>query len=192
MSGASALRKLLFAQDEEGEVNRRGYHFSGTYEENLFSCRLDHPGVVQPRSALSVTSTCLAACFVGCLTMKTRNKEKWWFGLFLLCGVYYNALKAHKVGNGLVGHQGGFFAAGMGAIGCACRVLVRSGSRRNNLLLFSVFTSLMWYEVGRFHLWSEHVSEYKREVFPERSHDLLSEYVPDTMVVEFLPYRSIS
>ncbi|EPY32396.1 hypothetical protein STCU_02832 [Strigomonas culicis] len=193
MSGSFALRKLLFADSEDGDVARRGYHFSGSYEPLMYTgSRLDHPSVIAPKSGFRITSLCLGTCLLGCLLMKRRNKEKWWFGLFFICGMYYNALKAQKVGNGLVGHQAGFFAAGMGAVGSGCRLVLRSGSRRANSTALAVFMSLMWYEIGRYHLWSEHANEFRREVTPERSFELLSEFVPEHIEVEFIPYRELS
>lgn len=123
--------------------------------------------------------------------MRGRNKEKWWFGLLAMSGLYYLALKAHKVGNGLAGHQSGFYAAAVGLVGCSCRLAVHSGSRRVNALLVPVFMMMMWYEIGRYHLWSEHVVEFRRAESPERYHSLLEDYVPQSVDVEFLPYREV-
>ncbi|KAH9598700.1 hypothetical protein LSM04_000189 [Trypanosoma melophagium] len=192
MSGSQALRRLLFLDVEDGSVARRGYHFSGTYEPLLYSTTLEQPAAVNPRSAFRFSSCCLLSCFLGCLTMKSRNMERWWLGLFFMGGMYYNAMKAHKVNNGLVGHQSGFFAAGMGVLGCSARLMVRAGGVRNNSLLLLLFSALMWYEVGRYHLWAEHVSEFRREVVPGRTCNLLTEYVPQDIETEFLPYRSVS
>ncbi|KEG13743.1 hypothetical protein DQ04_00811030 [Trypanosoma grayi] len=192
MSGSQALRRLLYIDTEEGSVARRGYHYEGTYEPLLRSTTLEQPAAVLPRSGFRLSCACLAGCLLGCLTMKARNMERWWLGLFFMCGMYYNAVKAHKVNNGLVGHQSGFFAAGMGVLGCGSRLVVRAGSRRNNVRLLSLFSALMWYEVGRYHLWAEHVSEFRREVTPERTYNLLTEYVPQGIDTVFLPYRSVS
>nr|CCC89758.1 conserved hypothetical protein [Trypanosoma congolense IL3000] len=192
MSGSQALRRILYAEAEEGSVACRGYHQEGTYSALLSSVTVEQPAAVQPRSGLRLASTCLAGCFLGCLTMRARNMERWWFGLFFMGGLYYNAVKAHKVGNGLVGHQSGFFAAGLGVIGCGGRLLVHAGSPKMNKILILIFSSLMWYEVGRYHLWSEHVSELRKEVAPTRTYNLLSEYVPKHIDADFLPYRSIA
>lgn len=192
MSGSFALRKLLFDNEEEEHVNRRGYHFSGAYAPLLSSVVVVQPAAVLPKSGLPLASLCLFSSFMSCLTMKVRNKERWWMGMFAICTVYYSSVKAHKVDNGLVGHQSGFFAAGMGVIGCTARLMVRSGSLKWNVGCLGLFTSLMWYEIGRYHLWTEHVTEFRREVTPERSYDLLGEYVPQSLEVEFLPYRAIA
>jgi len=41
------------------------------------------------------------------------------------------------------------------------------------------------------HLWAEHAVEFRRSVSPERYHDLLEEYVPQSVDIEFLPYRDL-
>ncbi|CCW59763.1 unnamed protein product [Phytomonas sp. EM1] len=192
MSGSFALRKLLYANIQDEDVAKRGYHFSGSYEPLLGSVCIFQPSAVVPDSGLTVASLCFGACSLGCLTMKTRNKEKWWFGLFLLAAFYFNSVKAHKVNNGLVGHQCGFFASALGTIGCVGRLLIRSGSPRMNKGLLALFTGLMWYEIGRYHLWADHVTEFKRDITPERYHNLLSEYVPQDVAIEFMPYRGVS
>lgn len=192
MSGSLALRKVLFGDGDGEDVGRRGHHFAGSYESLLCSAVVLQPAAVLPKSGLNISCACLFASLVGCLTMKVRNKEKWWLGMFGITAVYYNSVKAHKVNNGLVGHQCGFFASGMGCIGCVARLMVRSGTVRQNSFLLAIFGSLMWYEIGCFHLWSEHVTEFRREVTPERSYDLLGEYVPQSLEIEFLPYRSVS
>ncbi|KPI87732.1 hypothetical protein ABL78_3205 [Leptomonas seymouri] len=192
MSGSLALRKLLFDDEEEQNVNRRGYHYAGTYAPLLCSVAVVQPAAVLPKSGLPLASFCLLSTFVSCLTMRVRNKEKWWMGMFGICTAYYSSVKAHKVNNGLVGHQSGFFAAGMGAIGCVARLMVKSGSFKWNVGCLGAFSALLWYEVGRYHLWTEHVTEFRREVTPERSYDLLGEYVPQSLEIEFLPYRPIA
>ncbi|ESL09481.1 hypothetical protein TRSC58_02796 [Trypanosoma rangeli SC58] len=192
MAGSQALRRLLYVDAEDGAVARRGYHFSGTYEPLLYSALLEQPAGLQPHSGFRVACACLFGCFVGCLTMKARNMERWWLGLFFMCGMYYNAVKAHKVNNGLVGHQSGFFAAGMGVLGCGCRLVVHAGSAKTNRRLLLLFGTLMWYEVGRYHLWAEHVSEFRHELTPERTYNLLAEFVPQETATEFLPYRPVS
>lgn len=191
MSGSSALRKLLFAERDLGEQEHRGYHYLGSYEALLHSAWIEQPASVSPRSGFTLASFCLFSSFMSCFFMKRRNKEKWWFGLFLITGVYYSSVKAHKVNNGLVGHQSGFFAAGMGAIGSTARLVLKSGHRNANLSLLALFSSMMWYELGRFHLWSEHVVEFRRMSTPQRSYDLLNEYVSPSLHIEFLPYRSL-
>lgn len=192
MSGSSALRKLLFADAEETSISRRGYHCSGSYDPLLNTVAIAQPATIAPKSGFRFACACLASCVVGCLTMKSRNREKWWFGLFLISGVYYNSVKAHKVGNGLVGHQSGFFAAGMGVLGCTARLMARSGSAKWNRRLLLTFTALAWYEVGRYHMWAAHTTEFRREVSPERYYNLLSEYVPQELQVEFLAYRDVT
>ncbi|CCW67259.1 unnamed protein product [Phytomonas sp. Hart1] len=192
MSASFALRKLLYANIQDEDVTKRGYHYTGSYEPLLGSICIFQPSAVAPRSGLTLASLCFGACTLGCLTMKTRNNEKWWFGLFLLATFYYNSVKAHKVNNGLVGHQCGFLASALGTIGCACRLVVHSGSSRTNRRLLAIFIGLMWYEIGRYHLWAEHVTEFKRDITPERYHNLLTEYVPQNIEVEFLPYRGVS
>jgi hypothetical protein len=193
MSGSFALRKLLFDDEEEAHsVNRRGYHYAGAYAPLLSSVAVVQPAAVLPKSGLPLACLCLFSTFVGCLTMRVRNKEKWWLGMFSICTVYYSSVKAHKVNNGLVGHQSGFFAAGMGVIGCVARLMVKSGSFKWNVGCLTLFSSLLWYEIGRYHLWTEHVTEFRRAVTPERSYNLLGEYVPQALEVEFLPYRAIS
>lgn len=191
MSSSPALRKLLFADREIGEQEHRGYHYLGSYEVLLHSAWIEQPASVTPRSGLKLASLCLFSSFMSCFFMKRRNKEKWWFGLFLITGVYYSSVKAHKVNNGLVGHQSGFFAAGMGVIGSTARIVLKSGRRIANLSLLAMFSTMMWYEIGRFHLWSEHVVEFRRLSTPQRSYDLLSEYVSPNFNIEFLPYRSL-
>ncbi|KAG5499432.1 hypothetical protein JKF63_07995 [Porcisia hertigi] len=192
MSGSFALRKLLFDRGDEEDVNRRGYHYAGAYAPLLYPVAVLQPAAVLPKSGLPFACLCLATSFAKCLTMKVRNKEKWWMGMFAICTVYYSSVKAHKVGNGLVGHQSGFFAAGMGAIGCVARLMARSGTVRRNLRGLGLFAALLWYELGRYHLWAEHVTEFRRDVTPERSYDLLGEYVPQSLEVEFLPYRGVT
>lgn len=192
MSGSFALRKLLFDIDDEEDVNRRGYHYAGAYAPLLHSVAVLQPAAVLPKSGLPFACLCLFSSFATCLTMKVRNKERWWMGVFAICAVYYNGVKAHKVNNGLVGHQSGFFAAGMGAIGCVARLMAKCGSARMNVGCLGLFTALMWYEIGRYHLWAEHVTEFRRDVTPERSYDLLGDYVPQSVEVEFLPYRTVT
>lgn len=191
MSGSWALRKLLFANTEEADTARRGYHYSGSYEPLLATVVLSQPAAVTPKSGFRVACVCLGSCLVACVTMKRRHHEKWWLGVFVLSGFYYNAVKAHKVENGLVGHQSGFFAAAMGALGCGARLAVRAGSVKATTRQLSLFIALMWYEVGRYHVWEAHATEFKREVSPERYYNLLSEYVPQGIEVEFLPYRGV-
>ncbi|AIO00227.1 hypothetical protein LPMP_292800 [Leishmania panamensis] len=191
MSGSFALRKLLFDRGDEEDVNRRGYHYAGAYAPLLHPVAVLQPASVLPKSGLWFASLCLFSSFMTCLTMKVRNREKWWMGMFAISVVYYNSIKAHKVGNGLLGHQSGFFAAGMGTIGCTARLMAKSGSARQNVGGLSLFVALLWYEIGRYHLWAEHVTEFRRDVTPQRSYDLLGEYVPPTYEVEFLPYRPV-
>ncbi|AAZ10331.1 uncharacterized protein TEOVI_000444300 [Trypanosoma equiperdum] len=192
MSDSHALRRLLYAGAEEGSVAPRGHHHGGSYGTLISSVAVEQPAAVQPRSGLRLSSACLAGCFLGCATMRAANRERWWLGLFFMGGLYYNAVKAHKVGNGLVGHQSGFFAAGLGAIGCVGRLLVRVGNPKANRRLLCMFAALMWYEVGRYHLWSEHATEFRKEVTPEHAYGLLTEYVPPHIDTDLLPYRSVS
>ncbi|KAG5473931.1 hypothetical protein LSCM1_04567 [Leishmania martiniquensis] len=189
MSGSLALRKLLFDGGDQEDVNRRGYHYAGAYAPLLHPVAVLQPAAVLPKSGLPFAFLCLFSSFSTCLTMRVRNKEKWWMGMFAICVVYYSSVKAHRVDNGLVGHQSGFFAAGMGAVGCVARLMAKSGSIRKNLGALGLFSGLLWYEIGRFHLWMEHVTEFRRRVTPERSYDLLGEYVPQSLEAAFLPYR---
>ncbi|KAK7200216.1 hypothetical protein NESM_000073000 [Novymonas esmeraldas] len=192
MSGSFALRKLLFDRGDQEDVNRRGFHYAGAYAPLLHPVAVLQPAAVLPRSGLPFACVCLFSSLAMCFTMKARNKEKWWLGMFAICAVYYSSVKAHKVDNGLVGHQSGFFAAGMGTIGCTARLMVRSGSPRRNVGGLALCTALLWYEMGRYHLWSEHVTEFRRDVTPERSYNLLDEFVPPSLEVEFLPYRAVA
>lgn len=192
MSGSFALRKLLFDQGDQEDVNRRGYHFAGAYAPLLHPVAVLQPAAVLPRSGLPLACGCLFAAFTTCLTMKARHKEKWWMGMFAICTIYYGSVKAHKVDNGVLGHQSGFFAAGLGVVGCSARLMVRSGSACRNAAGLALFAALMWYELGRYHLWSEYMTEFRREIAPERSFDLLGEYVPQSLEVEFLPYRRLA
>lgn len=189
MSGSFALRRLLFADNEEGEYYHRGYHYRSAYEPLMLSTWIERPAQIPPTSRYNFSIACLLTTLSACSLMKKRNKEKWWFGLFMLTGIYYCGVKAHKVDNGLVGHQCGFFAAGLGTIGSTARLVLRSGPKKQNLSLLATFSTLMWYELGRFHFWSEHVIELRRLVTPQRSYNLLSDYIDPSCPVEFLPYR---
>lgn len=191
MSGSFALRKLLYAESEAGEYRFRGYHNLGAYDALLHSAWVEQPAAVQPRSRYRFASLCLVSSFLTCFFMKKRNKEKWWLGTFLITCVYYSSVKAHKVNNGLVGHQSGFFAAGMGVIGFGSRLILNSGTRKINVSGMLLFLAMMWYELGRFHLWSEYVTEFRRITAPQRSFNLLDEYIDPTCKVELLPYRAV-
>lgn len=192
MSGSFALRKILFSRSDEHDITIGGYHTSGCYEGLVNGLQVENTCTCPPRSGIAFSCVCLASCFLTCAFMKNRNKEKWWLGVLFMTGMYYNSMKAHKAGNGLVGHQCGFFAAGMGAVGCTARLIAHNGSQRWNGRMLLLFLTLMWYEVGRFHLWAEHAVEYKKEVSPGSSMDLLHEYVPQNLEVAFLPYRPVS
>lgn len=192
MSGSFALRQLLYAEKELGEDNYRGYHFFGIYETLLYSAGIQHPASVTPRTAYRFSSLCLFTSFASCLLMRKSNKEKWWLGLFLMSGLYFCSMKAHKVGNGLVGHQSGFFAAGLGTIGVLSRIVLRAGKPATNAKLLTLFSFLLWYELGRFHLWSNHAGEFRQLVAPQPSADLFSEYISPSCQVEFLPYRKLN
>lgn len=192
MSGSFALQKLLYAEKELGEHEHRGYHFSGIYEPLLHSAQIDHPGSVTPRSSYRFSSLCLFSSFTASFLMKKSRKEKWWLGLFLMSGLYYCSVKAHKVHNGLVGHQSGFFAAGLGTIGVFSRLIIKSGTFKTNFGLLCFFSTLLWYELGRFHLWSEHASQFRQIISPSQSSDLFGEYFSPSVQVAFLPYRKLS
>ena len=113
-------------------------------------------------------------------------------GLFAITVVYFNAMKAHKVDNGLVGHQCAFFGDSALMIGSGCRMMVRSGSMRRNGVIFAVAAGLLWYDIGRFHLWADYVAQLRRELSPERSFNLLQEYVPQDVEREFLFFRGVT
>ncbi|KAG8343164.1 hypothetical protein ERJ75_001609400 [Trypanosoma vivax] len=192
MANSHALCRLLYREREDGSVARRGYHYSGSYDSLLSSAILDQPAAVQPRSGFRLSCACFGGCVLSCIFMKTQSSMRLWFTFFLMSGMYFGALKAHKVGNGLAGHQCGFFAAGLGTLSCVARLLTHTGRVRTNIRLFLTFVSLMWYEVGRYHLWSEHASEFRRNVTPQQTYNLLTEYVPPDIEADFLPYRAIS
>jgi hypothetical protein len=188
MIGADALRKLLYREEEEGDLSRRGYHYTQIYDGLLTSAVVEKPAAAAPRSGYKFSLLCLSTTFVGCLTMKARNKEKWWVGLFFIMGGYYNALKAHKQGNGLVGHQSSFWTSAAGCLGLTARLAMgggRAGGKMNGLFVL-MFGATAAYDLGRFHMWQEHVSEVRAVVMPERSYDLLQEYVPSGVETEFV------
>lgn len=192
MSGAFALRKLLFADTEVGHTVVPGYHFSGTYSTLLSSAVLPHPAAVPPKNGLPLASVCFGSSLLASLTMKPYRRERWWAGGLFLSIVYYNSVKAHKVGNGVVGHQCGFLAASAGVIGCTARMMSGVGSTKKNAGLIAMFLGLAWYEVGRFHLWCDYLTEFRREAAPQRYQDLLGAYVPQDVEVDFLPFRDAS
>jgi hypothetical protein len=186
MIGADALRKLLYREEEEGDLSRRGYHYASVYDGLVSSAVVEKPAAALPRSGYRFSAVCLATTFVGCLTMKARNKEKWWVGLFFIMGGYYNALKAHKQGNGLVGHQSSFWTSLAGLLGLGARLSMGGGAGRANRVFLTAFGAVALYDLGRFHMWQEHVSEVRAIVTPERSYDLLHEYVPSSVETEFV------
>lgn len=192
MSGSFALRHLLYAEKQLGEQKYRGYHFFGIYEPLLYSAGMDNTASVIPRTAYRFSSLCLFSTVASCFFVRKSSKEKLWIGLFLMAGLYFCSMKAHKVDNGLVGHQSSFFAAGLGTIGVLSRMIMRSGTFRGNANLLCLFSFLLWYELGRFHLWSEHAGEFRQLVAPQFSSDLFSEYISPSCKVEFLPYRKLN
>ena len=186
MIGADALRKLLYREEEEGDLSRRGYHYACAYDGLLSTAVVERPAAAAPRSGYPFSTAALGATFVGCLMMKARNKEKWWFGLFCIMGGYYNAMKSHKAGNGLVGHQGSFWTSVAGLLGLGLRTMVGGGNRGVNLSFLLLFGGTAVYDLGRFHMWMEHLSEFRAVVTPQRSLDLLREYVPTNVETEFV------
>lgn len=190
MSGSSALRKILFAEKEVGEQPFRGHQNVGVCEPLMWSAVVQDPSAVLPRSGYRLSTFCFGTSFLSLFLSKGR-KEKWWFGVFLITSVYYHALKAHKVDNGLVGHQSGFYAAGMGMILTTGRLVLRSGQRATNAKLFLLCSAAMWYELGRFHMWSEYAVAYRKWMSPQRSYNLMGEYFSPSCEVEFLPYRQL-
>lgn len=188
---ADALRKILYAEVDKDEGVRTGLRYQSAYDGPLMnSFAFESPSAVRPSSAFRFSSVVLAACTLGCITMKSRNKEKWWLGLFAVTGMHFTSFKSHKVDNGIVGHQCAFFADGMLAIGCLARLLVRSGVARRNAQLLGVSLALMWYDIGRFHMWTDYVAQLRLVVSPERSVDLLSDYVPNDVEAEFIFIRN--
>jgi len=191
MWGASALRRLLFAEVEEGAVDqRRRYHFSTTYDGLLSNILVDHRAGAVPDASAKQALLCSTVSAFGCITMRARNKERWWFALLVYCAGYFGAAKAHQSGNGLFGHQIGFWLSFGGCLGSIARVLNRYGTKRGNLGLLSLFGLLMWYEYGRYHLWEEHCGELKREVKPERTYDLFAEFCPIDIDIPLVRLRN--
>lgn len=190
MISADALRRVLYTDVAKDDGVRSGLRFHTAYDGPLLqSVAFENPAATQPRSMFRFSMYVLGTSAFGCLTMRARNKEKWWLGLFGVTVMYFSALKGHKVDNGLVGHQLAFFADAMLVIGCFARLLVRSGSPSFNLALLGVGSSLAWFDLGRFHLWSDYVAQLRREVSPERSLDLLDDYVPEDIDTEFMFFR---
>lgn len=190
MISADALRRVLYSDIDKDEGVRSGLRYHTSYDGPLFQpMGFENPSAAQPRSMYRFSAYVLGCCTLGCLTMRARNKEKWWLGLFGATIMYFSALKGHKVDNGLVGHQLAFFSDAMLMIGSLARILVRSGSLRFNVGLLSMAGCLAWYDLGRFHLWSDYVAQLRREVSPERSLDLLDDYVPSDIDTEFMFFR---
>lgn len=191
MSGSSALRKILYIDSTHNNVYYKGYHSSGCHDDLLYTARFAQSSSVTPRSSYRLSCACLASCLLGCITMRKRSCEKWVFGLLYISSIYFVAMKAHQVDNGILGHQASFLASSMGIIGFACRISIGSGSRYWNSVFALMFSGLCWYDMGRFNIWSDHASQLRSVVSPERSYDLLQDYVPKSVDIDFLPYRKI-
>jgi hypothetical protein len=201
MLSSDAIRKILYFDDAQTastgpssaltrDGSKTGLRYSTCYDGPILSSvGFETSSAIQPRSAYGYSAAILATTTLGCLTMRARNKEKWWVGLFGVNLVYFSALKAHKVENGLVGHQCGFFGDALLIIGVVARIMVRSGSMKHNASLLCASSAMLWYDLGRFHLWSDYVAQLRRDVTPERSFDLLAEFTPQDLAVEFLNFR---
>lgn len=184
---ADALRKLIYLDHDFTDLEKGAVHYNTSYDGPLLnSVSFEHPHSVRPPSGTQCSSYVLAATVLGSITMRARHKEKWWLGLMLIGVVQYTSMKAHKVNNGLVGHQTGFFAAAMLGLGSLARLVVRSGTPRWNLGMLATSAALAWYEVGRFHMWTEHVAWFRMHHNPHEAFDLLQEYVPQDIETAFV------
>lgn len=195
MISSDAIRKILYldATDEPARSSKAGHQYSCTYDGPLMGCAsFEVNSSVIPRSKMRASGVFLGTCTLGLLSMRSRHKEKWWSGLFFVTVLSYFALKAHKVENGLLGHQIGFYSSCMLMIGSGARMAIRSGSRSTMAPLHLVSWALLWYEVGRFHLWMDYMVQFKRDAHEGRgTFNLLSEFVSQDIETEYLPFRSL-
>ena len=191
MFSADSLRKTLYSPDAIDETNRRGYHHSTAYDAVCHSVIVDRPAAVMPKSGYKLSLGCLIGTSAALFGMKIRNHEKWWFGLMGISALYFVSVKSHRVDNGLLGHQSAFYAATLLLVGSLTRLIRHAGSPRHNYTLLATSASLMWYEIGRFRLWSDHASELRNEISPTHSYDLMNDFVPSDLDPSTLQFRSV-
>lgn len=198
MLGSDAIRKILYLEDptraagltSSDEAGKVGLRYATCYDGPILgTVGFETASAIQPRSMYFQSWLVMGATTFACLSMRARNKEKWWLGLFCVNMVYFNAVKGHKVGNGVVGHQSGVIGDGLLMLGFLARMMVRSGRLRSNLMWFALSSALAWYDLGRFHLWLDYVAQLRKEVAPQQSYDLLAEFSPKDIPLEFLLYR---
>jgi hypothetical protein len=198
MLGSDALRKILYLEDptrsnaltSSDSAGKIALRYATCYDGPVLgSVGFETASAIQPRSMYMQSWLVMGASTFCCLSMRARNKEKWWLGLFAVNMVFFNAVKAHKVSNGVVGHQSGFIGDVMLMIGFLGRIMARSGSFRSNVAWLTFSGCMAWYDLGRFHLWMDYLANLRREVTPERSYDLFAEFSPKDIPLEFLSFR---
>lgn len=192
MLGTSALKKLFFAEQEGDTLYlKRGYHSSTHWDQFPNSAFLEYSSAVMPPNAFKISTMCMSACFLSCLLSRGRHSEKWWLcGLALGVG-YYSAVKCHKVGNGCEGHTASMWCDVAGMIGFMARLIAKNGNRNFNAACLLAFSGLAWYDLGRFHMWSAWLGEYKKERTTGHLRNIWTEYTPSSAEPELLPFRSV-
>lgn len=201
MLGSAALRKLL-SYDAEGDLHlKRPYHYSTHYEHiggGLTSCSLEYPSVMEPPNGLWVSVAAMGFCLASCILSRKRHQEAWWMGGLGLSIGYYGAMKSHKVGNGPQGHLGSLWTSLFALLGMAMRagIAVQSKARITPFTKICIGIAMadIWFELGRFHMWSDWVFQFKRRRDGRGvMEDVWAEYVPahaDTTFHHFTPLQA--
>lgn len=198
MIGSPALLKLLHYEAEEGDLEqKRSYHYSSHYDHiggGLQSCTMEHTSAVPPPNATWVAALGCGFCTMACLLSRRRHQEHWWVGGLGLGVGYYAALKSHKVGNGPQGHSGSLWCAVFGFLGMTMRLACHSGTFAFNLGCLGLSAYSIWFELGRFHWWSEWVTQHQRRIRPNRNaidESVWAEYVPSHAETEFHRFKPL-
>ena len=111
----------------------------------------------------------------------------------MLCMCYIIAFKFHLHDNGPQAHMLSFWATGLGIIGMGLRLFVRSGKLWFNSACMATLWFSVWYDLGRFHLWTAWWGEFNKahSATKKTGKSIWTEYIPTDIRPDLLMFRRL-